>query len=395
MSISFLVVSVVLARMVPGVALWARAIGARSLAEAGVLPERRVAPATGSFWSGIDGSYRLPVLIAYLALVIATTLWPAEKNLGELIALSAALLVASQFWYLDKGGTLVLLYLPLILLMMFRPTLTAKRRPAPPTARSRNTTTGLPGTLKRAHFSDPAPNHPEPSRMDHGLSLTYETIAQRIDHSLLMPTLTEPELAEGCRLAARYRVASVCIKPYGVALAASILKGTDVAVGTTIGFPHGGHLTSVKVYESERAIDDGATELDMVINIGQAIGGQWDAVQSDIAAVTRVAHARGAIVKVIFENCYLNDVGKIQLCSICGEVGADYVKTSTGYGTGGSTEADLVLMRKQSPPGVKLKAAGGIRTLDAAIECVRLGCDRIGASKTAEMLDELTARLKG
>jgi deoxyribose-phosphate aldolase len=227
------------------------------------------------------------------------------------------------------------------------------------------------------------------------MELTYETIAKRIDHSLLSPTLTDAELEDGCRVAARYRVASVCIKPYGVALAAEILRGTGVAVGTTIGFPHGGHASAVKVFESERAIDDGATELDMVINIGQAIGGRWDAVKADIASVTEVAHARGAIVKVIFENCYLNDDQKIRLCRICGEVGADYVKTSTGYGTGGSTEADLILMRRESPRHVKLKAAGGIRTLDAAIACARLGCDRIGASKTAEILDELSARLSG
>jgi deoxyribose-phosphate aldolase len=225
------------------------------------------------------------------------------------------------------------------------------------------------------------------------MELTYDAIAKRIDHSLLTPTLTDYELEAGCRLAARYRVASVCIKPHGVALAAEILRGTGVAVGTTIGFPHGGHVTPVKVFEAGRAIDDGATELDMVINIGQAISGRWDAVAADVAGVTTVAHARGAIVKVIFENCYLADEHKIRLCRICGEVGADYVKTSTGYGSGGSTDADLILMRRESPPHVKLKAAGGIRTLDAAIACARLGCDRIGASKTAEILDDLTARL--
>ena len=138
---------------------------------------------------------------------------------------------------------------------------------------------------------------------------------------------------------------------------------------------------------------DGATELDMVINIGQAIGGEWDAVASDIAAVTKAAHDGGAIVKVIFENCYLNDDQKVRLCQICGEVGADYVKTSTGYGTGGATLDDLRLMRRAAPPHVKLKAAGGVRTLDAMIEAAELGCDRIGASRTAEILDELKSRL--
>ena len=164
--------------------------------------------------------------------------------------------------------------------------------------------------------------------------LTYDAIAKRIDHSLLGPALTTAELEDGCRLAIRYAVASVCIKPMAVALAARILKGSGVAVGTTIGFPHGGHATAVKVFESRQAMADGATELDMVINIGQAKGGEWDAVSADIAAVTKVAHDGGSIVKVIFENCFLNDDQKIRLCKICGEVGADYVKTSTGYGTG-------------------------------------------------------------
>jgi deoxyribose-phosphate aldolase len=223
--------------------------------------------------------------------------------------------------------------------------------------------------------------------------LTYDAIAKRIDHSLLGPILGGPELEAGCRLAARYGVASVCIKPYAVPLAARILRGTGVAVGTTIGFPHGGHSTAVKVFESREALADGATELDMVINIGQAIAGEWDAVASDIRAVTEAAHDGGGIVKVIFENCYLNDDQKIRLCQICGEVGADYVKTSTGYGTGGATLDDLRLMRRSSPTRVKLKAAGGVRTLDAMIECAEIGCDRIGASRTAEILDELKARL--
>jgi len=226
-----------------------------------------------------------------------------------------------------------------------------------------------------------------------GLVLNYDLIAKRIDHSLLGPTLTDHELEEGCKLATKYRVASVCIKPYAVPLAARLLAGSGVAVGTTIGFPHGGHATAVKVFEAQKAMDDGASELDMVINIGQAIGGSWDAVASDVAAVTRAAHQRGALVKVIFENCYLTDEQKVKLCQICGEVRADYVKTSTGYGSGGATHEDLILMRKSAPPHVKLKAAGGIRTLDSAIAVVELGCDRFGASKTAEILDELRSRL--
>jgi deoxyribose-phosphate aldolase len=225
--------------------------------------------------------------------------------------------------------------------------------------------------------------------------LTYDAIAKRIDHSLLNPTLGGAELEEGCRLAARYGVASVCIKPYAVDLAARILAGSGVAVGTTIGFPHGGHATAAKIFESRQAMADGATELDMVINFGQAIAGEWDAVKFDIEAVTRAAHDGGAIVKVIFENCYLNEDQKIRLCHICGEVGADYVKTSTGYGSGGATFEDLRLMRRASPTHVKLKAAGGVRTLDMMIQCAEVGCDRIGASRTAEILDELKGRLGG
>ena len=223
--------------------------------------------------------------------------------------------------------------------------------------------------------------------------LTYDHLAKRIDHSLLGPTLTDSDLREGCHLAAAYRVASVCIKPYAVSLAAEILQGTGVAVGTTVGFPHGGHLPSVKVFEAERALDDGATELDMVVNIGWVLGGEWDDVRDEIDAITRTVHARSAIVKVIFENCYLSPAQISRLCKICGEVKADYVKTSTGYGSGGATHDDLKLMRDVAPPHVKLKAAGGIRTLDAALAVAALGCDRIGASRTSEMLDELNIRL--
>ncbi len=223
--------------------------------------------------------------------------------------------------------------------------------------------------------------------------LTYEAVARRIDHSLLGPTLGGPALEEGCRLAARYDVASVCIKPYAVVMAARILKGTRTAVGTTIGFPHGGHATAVKVFETEKAISDGATELDMVVNIGQVLAGEWSAVADDIAGVTNACHATGAIVKVIFENCFLADEHKVRLCQICEELGADYIKTSTGYGTGGATLDDLRLMRRSAGGRVKLKAAGGVRDLDSMIEVIALGCDRVGSSRTAEILDELKARL--
>ena len=225
------------------------------------------------------------------------------------------------------------------------------------------------------------------------MQLTYELIAKRIDHSLLGPTMTDKELRDGCELAARYDVASVCIKPYAVSLAREILAGTTVAVGTTVGFPHGGHTTAIKVAEAKRAMDDGAIELDMVVNIGQVLSGDWGPVQDDIAAVTEAAHGRQALVKVIFENCYLGPDQIVKLCQICGEVNADFVKTSTGYGTGGATRDDLILMRQNSPAHVKLKAAGGVRTLDGMIEVVGLRCDRVGASRTAEILDTLKARL--
>lgn len=226
-------------------------------------------------------------------------------------------------------------------------------------------------------------------------ALHYEYIAKRIDHSLLLPTMTDAELEEGCRVAARYGVASVCIKPYAVPMAAEILQGTGVFVGTTVGFPHGGHATAIKVFEAERAMGDGASELDMVVNIGRVLTGRWDDVRADIKAVVDVAHERGALVKVIFENCYLTDDQKVRLCHICGEVNADYVKTSTGFGTGGATHPDLILMRRESPPHVKVKAAGGVRDLDGAIAVARLGCDRIGASRTVEILEALKARLGG
>lgn len=221
----------------------------------------------------------------------------------------------------------------------------------------------------------------------------YADVAKTIDHSLLQPFLTEAEMTAGCELARRYDAASVCIKPAFVSLAKSILDGSTVAVGTTIGFPHGGHRTDVKVFESERAMDDGATELDMVVNIGDVLAGKFDRVQADIAAVVNAAHARKALVKVIFENCYLKPEDISRLCQICGEVNADFVKTSTGYGTGGATIDDLKLMRASSPAHVQVKAAGGVRDLDKAIEVIGLGVSRIGASATAAILDEWRKRL--
>jgi deoxyribose-phosphate aldolase len=223
--------------------------------------------------------------------------------------------------------------------------------------------------------------------------LTYTAVARMIDHSLLQPTLTDADLEQGCRLAREYDVASVCIKSYAVRLAAGLLAGSTVAVGTTIGFPHGGHPTTIKVDETDQALDDGAVELDMVVNIGKVLSRDWTYVAADIRAVVESAHRRRALVKVIFENCFLKDEHKEQLCRICGEVGADFVKTSTGYGDGGATDDDLRLMRRCSPPQVQVKAAGGVRTFERLLAVRALGVSRVGATATRAILDECRARL--
>ncbi len=223
---------------------------------------------------------------------------------------------------------------------------------------------------------------------------TYSDIAKMLDHSLLQPVVTDAELEEGCRLARSCDVASVCIKPYAVGLAAKLLAGSTVAVGTTIGFPHGGHKTAIKTAEAEQAMSDGAGELDMVVNIGKVLSKDWRYVADDIRAVVEVAHRRQALVKVIFENCFLADEHKEQLCRICAEVGADYVKTSTGYGSSGALDEDLRLMRRCSPPHVKIKAAGGVRTFDRLLAVRALGVSRVGATATKAILDECRARLE-
>ena len=227
------------------------------------------------------------------------------------------------------------------------------------------------------------------------MDYTYLDISKMIDHSLLNPVMTDAELDAGCRLARDYRVASACVKPYYARRCAELLAESGVAASTVIGFPHGGHKTAVKLAEARQALDDGATELDMVVNIGKVLSLDWAFVREDIRAVAETTHQAGAIVKVIFENCYLNDSQKIRLCEICGELGADWVKTSTGYGTGGATIDDLKLMRKHSPPQVQVKAAGGVRDLDAALAVRAVGTTRFGCTRTAEILDEVKRRLKG
>ena len=222
---------------------------------------------------------------------------------------------------------------------------------------------------------------------------TLADLAKMFDHSLLQPSLTDAQLVAGCRLAVEYDVASVCIKPYAVKLAAKLLAGTTVQASTTIGFPHGGHATGVKVYESERAMDDGATELDMVVNVGKVLSGEWNFVADDIAAVVRAAHARTCKVKVIFENALLQDEHKVELCRICGDVRADWVKTSTGYAESGATVADLTLMRKHSPAWVQVKAAGGVRSYDTLLAVRQIGVTRVGATATKAILDDAKAKL--
>jgi deoxyribose-phosphate aldolase len=238
----------------------------------------------------------------------------------------------------------------------------------------------------------------------------YAELAKMIDHSLLHPTMTDQELEDGCKLAAQYGVASVCIKPYAVKRAAELLKGTGVNVGCVVGFPHGSSCTESKRYETELACRDGAVEIDVVINIGKALSGEWDYVERDVKAVCDEAHKRGAKVKVIFENDYLANGGaslsgddfKRMLCETCERAGADWIKTSTGYGFvkqpdggynyKGATEHDLKLMRASCSPKVQVKAAGGVRDLDGLIKVRDLGATRCGATATAAMLDECRRR---
>ena len=225
------------------------------------------------------------------------------------------------------------------------------------------------------------------------MNYTYQDIAKMIAHSLLNPTIVQEDLDRGCRLALEYDTASVCILPYYLARCADILKGSTVRASTTLGFPHGGHTTPVKIAEARQALLDGGQELDAVVNISKVLSGDWLYVQREIQALTDVIHGEGQKIKVIFENCYLSRDQKIKLCEICGKVGVDWVKTSTGYGTGGATMEDLKLMREHSPPSVQVKAAGGVRDLDTLLAVRALGVTRCGATRTKDMLEECKRRL--
>jgi deoxyribose-phosphate aldolase len=222
-------------------------------------------------------------------------------------------------------------------------------------------------------------------------TLSVEQVAKTIDHSLLRPELGTDEVKAGCELAREYDVASVCVKPCDVKLAAELLAGSDVKVSTVIGFPHGSSTSAVKAFEAERAIKDGAEELDMVLNIGRLRSGTVDEVRTDIQAVVEVAAGR-ALVKVILENAYLDQAQKVLGCRLAEEAGADFVKTSTGFAPSGATLDDLRLMRRTVSPGIGVKAAGGIRTLDALIDALNAGATRIGATATKTILEELEAR---
>ena len=233
-------------------------------------------------------------------------------------------------------------------------------------------------------------------------------LAKMIDHSLLHPTLTDADLREGCELALKYNVASVCVKPYAVPMAAELLVGSNVLVGTVIGFPHGNSTTFIKVAETGQACRDGAVEIDMVVNIGKVLGEDWTYVQDEIKAVHDACKAHGAILKVIFENDFLpDDAHKIKLCQICTTVGAEFVKTSTGYGFvkgadgkysyEGATEHDLQLMLDNVGPDragvpVRVKAAGGVRTLDGLLKVKEMGVARLGASATATIMEDAYRR---
>lgn len=232
--------------------------------------------------------------------------------------------------------------------------------------------------------------------------VTLTDLSKMIDHSLLHPTMTDEDIRNGCELARRYNVATACVKPYAIALARDVLSGSTVAVCPVIGFPHGNSTTRNKVLEAEEAAQAGGAEIDMVINIGKALGGDWAYMRDEIKAVNDVVVANGAILKVIFENDYLKDIHIIKLCEICSAIGVAYVKTSTGYGFvkqdngmyayKGATLPHLKLMRQHCPASVRIKAAGGVRTLDDLLLVRSLGVSRIGATATQVILEDAKKR---
>ncbi|HLY63817.1 MAG TPA: deoxyribose-phosphate aldolase [Terriglobia bacterium] len=233
-------------------------------------------------------------------------------------------------------------------------------------------------------------------------SITVQALAKMIDHSLLHPTMTDAQIAEGCRLALQYDVATACVKPYAIPMALEILAGSTVGVCPVIAFPHGNSTTAIKVAEAEAAARAGGVEIDAAINVGKAMGGDWDYVRDEIQAIQFAIKAHGALLKVIFENDYLEDSHIVRLCEICSEAGVAFVKTSTGYGYvkqpdgsynyKGATDHHLKLMRQHCLPSVQIKAAGGVRTLDDLLRVRELGVSRVGATATRAMLEEAKQR---
>lgn len=224
------------------------------------------------------------------------------------------------------------------------------------------------------------------------MSITLREIAKTLDHSTLQPFLTPDDIRKGCDIALQYDTATVCARPGDMPLVVKLLDGSDVKPCTVIGFPHGAHHTAVKVFEAERALDDGCRELDMVLNIGRLLHGDEGYVQDEIALLAQAAHARNALLKVILETCYLNDEQKKTACRLSEAAGADFVKTSTGYGSAGATVADVKLMRASVSQKVSVKASGGIRTLDMVLACRSAGAVRCGVSATAKIMEEAMAR---
>ncbi|MHC4678814.1 MAG: deoxyribose-phosphate aldolase [Planctomycetota bacterium] len=220
------------------------------------------------------------------------------------------------------------------------------------------------------------------------MDYTCDEIAQMIDHSLLRPELTGEDIRKGCELAREYKVATVCCSPSEVAVVRELLSGSDVKTTTVVGFPHGYNATETKVFEAERAIKDGAVELDMVLNIGRLLSGDYGYVKNDIGAVVEAAHRRNVLVKVILENYYLTDEQKKMACRLAEQAGADFVKTSTGFAAGGATLQDLRLMREQVSEKVQVKAAGGVRDLEMALKVRQIGCTRFGATRTETIIEQ-------
>ncbi len=224
------------------------------------------------------------------------------------------------------------------------------------------------------------------------MAITPHDIAKMLDHSTLQPYLTEDDIRKGCELALKYDCASVCARPCDVPILAEMLAGSDVKVCTVIGFPHGSHETAIKVTEAQLALSQGCTELDMVINIGKLIAGDTVYVKNEIKLLADVAHQQGAILKVILETCYLTDEQKVTCCKLAEEAGADFVKTSTGYGSKGCTIDDLKLMRASVSDHVRVKGSGGIRDLDTVLSARAVGASRCGVSATAKIMAEAEKR---